>query len=107
VLVTELIRIISGKIHMLMSHIIVLTAQELEDLLERVVSRTLDAYLSRQPTQPKLLKPAQAAKLLCISQTKLRMLRQSGQLAATKIGETVFYRYADIEAMYTAGTQRI
>lgn len=73
------------------------TKKDIQDLISEI--RELQKLLSQSPKEQKYLRSSDVRKLLNISDGSLQRLRISGNLPASKIGGTWFYKSEDIFKM--------
>ena len=76
---------------------------DLEALAERLAAAILAHLEKRQKptgenlTAPLLLKPHQAAKVLCLSERTLWALKEAGEIPVVQVGRAIRYARSDLE----------
>jgi hypothetical protein len=82
----------------------ILTKEDLEEFKTEMFEQLTDLLSGRQSTNPisnnikkRWLKSHEVERLLKISTTKLQVLRRTGVIPYSKIGNTIFYDVDDID----------
>lgn len=88
------------------TEVVLLTRDELADLVEHAVQRALDQFVASQPAPERLLKSSEMAKRLDISESQLGVLCKDEGCPHVLIGDRVRRFEADVVLAWLRGRGR-
>lgn len=83
-----------------------ITKKDLDNFKEELISLLKPITENQQLTRQKWLRSKDVLKMLKISPGTLQNMRDTGTIAYTKVGKTIFYNAEDIGKVFSGGEKK-